>query len=430
MLTIRRFEERSLENYTLGKIGGFLHLYIGEEAVAVGTITALERRDHVITHYRDHGYAIARGVALGPLMAELFGKATGVSKGKGGSMHLADVTRNLWGGYAIVGGHLPLATGLAFASQYLKEGRIVAAYFGDGATDAGAFHESMNLASVWKLPVVFICENNEFGMGVRVSEASATATMSEKAANYNMPVRQVDGMDPLATRQLIRQAIVEEMERDERVFIMGEDIDAYGGSYAVTAGLARRFGKERVRDTPISETVIVGAGCGAAMGGLRPIVELMTINFSLVAMDQIINNAAKIHSMFGGQINVPLVIRAPAGWTQLSATHSQSLEAWFAHTPGLKVVMPSTPYDHKGLLKSAVRDPDPVMYIEHTLLYGSFKGDVPDGEILVQIGQSDVKRAHTDITIVTYSRMVQVSLKVAERLAQEGIEAEIGRAHV
>ena len=206
MLTIRRFEERSLENYTLGKIGGFLHLYIGEEAVAVGTISALERRDHVITHYRDHGYAIARGVPLGPLMAELFGKATGVSKGKGGSMHLADVTRNLWGGYAIVGGHLPLAAGLAFASQYLKEGRIVAAYFGDGATDAGAFHESMNLASVWKLPVVFICENNEFGMGVRVSEASATATMSEKAANYNMPVRQVNGMDLLATRQLMLEA--------------------------------------------------------------------------------------------------------------------------------------------------------------------------------------------------------------------------------
>ena len=232
-------------------------------------------------------------------------------------------------------------------------------------------------------------------------------------------------MSDITVREAIRQAIVEEMERDERVFIMGEDIDAYGGSYAVTAGLARRFGKERVRDTPISETVIVGAGCGAAMGGLRPIVELMTINFSLVAMDQIINNVAKIHSMFGGQVNVPLVIRAPAGWTQLSATHSQSLEAWFAHTPGLKVVMPSTPYDHKGLLKSAVRDPDPVMYIEHTLLYGSFKGDVPDGEILVPIGQSDVKRAGTDLTIVTYSRMVQVSLKVAERLAQEGIEAEI-----
>ena len=186
-----------------------------------------------------------------------------------------------------------------------------------------------------------------------------------------------------------------------------------------------------MRDTPISETVIVGAGCGAAMGGLRPIVELMTINFSLVAMDQIINNVAKIHSMFGGQVNVPLVIRAPAGWTQLSATHSQSLEAWFAHTPGLKVVMPSTPYDHKGLLKSAVRDPDPVMYIEHTLLYGSFKGDVPEGEILVPIGQSDVKRAGTDLTIVTWSREVMFSLEAADKLAADGIDvAKTNRALV
>lgn len=206
MLTIRRFEEKSLENYTLGKIGGFLHLYIGEEAVAVGTISALRPEDHVVTHYRDHGYPIARGTPLGPLMAELFGKATGVSKGKGGSMHLADVQRNFWGGYAIVAGHMPLAVGLAFASNYNREGRIAACYFGDGATDAGAFHESMNLASVWKLPVVFVCENNEFGMGVRLATASSTATMSEKAANYSMMVRQVNGMDVLAVRQAMLEA--------------------------------------------------------------------------------------------------------------------------------------------------------------------------------------------------------------------------------
>lgn len=206
MLTIRRFEEKALENYTLGKIGGFLHLYIGEEAVAVGSISALDPQDHIVTHYRDHGYPIARGTPLGPLMAELFGKATGVSRGKGGSMHLADVKRNFWGGYAIVAGHLPLAVGLAFASKYKKEGRIAAVYFGDGATDAGAFHESMNLASVWKLPVVFVCENNEFGMGVRLELASSTRTMCEKAANYGMPVRQVNGMDVLATRQAMLEA--------------------------------------------------------------------------------------------------------------------------------------------------------------------------------------------------------------------------------
>jgi pyruvate dehydrogenase E1 component beta subunit len=232
-------------------------------------------------------------------------------------------------------------------------------------------------------------------------------------------------MAEITVREAIKQALIEEMERDDRVFIMGEDIDAYGGSYAITGGLSKRFGTHRVLDTPISETVIVGAGCGAAMGGLRPIVELMTINFSLVAMDQIINNVAKLHSMFGGQIRVPMVIRAPAGWTQLAATHSQSLEAWFAHTPGLKVVMPSTPYDHKGLLKAAIRDEDPVMFIEHTLLYSTFKGEVPDGDYLVPIGKSDVKRAGKDVTIVTYSRMLQLSLKVADALAKEGIDVEV-----
>ncbi len=232
-------------------------------------------------------------------------------------------------------------------------------------------------------------------------------------------------MAQITVREAIKQALIEEMERDDRVFIMGEDIDAYGGSYAITGGLSKRFGTHRVLDTPISETVIVGAGCGAEMGGLRPIVELMTINFSLVAMDQIINNVAKLHSMFGGQIRVPMVIRAPAGWTQLAATHSQSLEAWFAHTPGLKVVMPSTPYDHKGLLKAAIRDEDPVMFIEHTLLYGTFKGEVPDGDYLVPIGKSDVKRSGKDLTIVTYSRMVQLGLKVADTLAKEGIDVEI-----
>ncbi len=219
MVTIRRFEERALENYTLGKIGGFLHLYIGEEAVAVGSISALEPRDHIVTHYRDHGYPIARGSELGPLMAELFGKETGVSKGKGGSMHLADVKRNFWGGYAIVAGHLPLAVGLAFASKYRQEGRVAAVYFGDGATDAGAFHESMNLASVWKLPVLFICENNEFGMGVRLNEASSTPTMCEKAANYGMPVRRVDGMDVLAMREATLEAAEHARSGEGPVFL-------------------------------------------------------------------------------------------------------------------------------------------------------------------------------------------------------------------
>jgi pyruvate dehydrogenase E1 component subunit beta len=225
-------------------------------------------------------------------------------------------------------------------------------------------------------------------------------------------------------REAVREAIREEMQRDERVFIMGEEVGVWGGSYAVTRGLRDEFGDQRVRDTPIAEAAIIGTAVGAAMGGLRPIAELMTINFSLVAMDQIVNNAAKIHYMFAGQAKVPLVIRTPAGWGQLAATHSQTFEAWFAHVPGLTVVMPATPYDAKGLLKSAIRSENPVMFIEHARLYG-VKGEVPDEEYTLPIGKSDVKRAGRDATIVTYSRMLYVALNAAEKLAQEGIECEV-----
>src|SRR5512145_1755442 len=214
------------------------------------------------------------------------------------------------------------------------------------------------------------------------------------------------------------------MARDDRVFVLGEEVGVWGGTYAVTRGLRDEFGDKRVRDTPIAEDAIVGTAVGAAMGGLRPIAELMTINFSLVAMDQIVNNAAKIRYMFGGQMRVPIVIRTPAGWGQLAATHSQSFEAWFAHLPGLIVVMPSTPYDAKGLLKSAIRSDNPVMFIEHARLYG-VKGEVPDEEYTLPIGVSEVKRPGRDVTIVTYSRMLHVALGAAEVLAKNGIECEV-----
>ena len=225
-------------------------------------------------------------------------------------------------------------------------------------------------------------------------------------------------------RDAIREALREEMLRDELVLIMGEEVGVWGGTYAVTRGFYDEFGERRILDTPIAEDAIVGAAVGAAMGGLRPVAELMTINFSLVAMDQIVNNAAKIHFMFGGQARVPLVIRAPTGWGQLAATHSQSLEAWFAHLPGLLVVMPATPYDAKGLLKTAIRSDNPVMFIEHARLYG-VKGEVPDGEFTLPIGVSDVKRPGRDITIVSYSRMLHVALGAASVLAKDGIECEV-----
>jgi len=231
-------------------------------------------------------------------------------------------------------------------------------------------------------------------------------------------------MPQMQYREALKSAMREEMMRDERVFIMGEEVGIWGGSYAVTRGLYDEFGDKRVRDTPIAESAIIGAAVGAAMGGLRPIAELMTINFSLVAIDQIVNHAAKIHYMFGGQFNVPLVIRTPAGWGQLAATHSQSFEAWYASLPGLVVAMPGTPYDAKGMLKNAIRSENPVMFIEHSRLYG-VTGEVPDEDYTVPFGKSDVKRAGKDVTIVTYSRMLHVSLAAAEKLAADGIECEV-----
>jgi pyruvate dehydrogenase E1 component beta subunit len=234
-------------------------------------------------------------------------------------------------------------------------------------------------------------------------------------------------MRTITYRDALREAIREEMLRDERVFIMGEDIAGYGGTYAVTKGLYEEFGEKRVRDTPLAEEVITGVAIGAALGGLRPILELMTINFSLLASDLLVNSAAKMRYMFGGQPAVPCVVRMPSGGgAQRAAQHSQLFETWYAHIPGLKVVMPATPYDVKGMLKAAVRDPDPVLFIEHELLY-NVKGEVPDEDVeyTVPLDRGEVKRPGEDITIITFSRMLHVSLQAAEDLAKEGIEAEV-----
>src|SRR5512136_2495423 len=233
-------------------------------------------------------------------------------------------------------------------------------------------------------------------------------------------------MARITYREAIAQALREEMHRDERVFIMGEEVGVWGGSYAVTRGFLDEFGEKRVKDTPIAESVIAGAATGAAMAGLRPVAEIMTINFAFLALDQIVNHAAKLHSMFGGRIRVPLVIRTVGGGgRQLGATHSQTPDVIFAHFPGLKVVAPGTPADAKGLLKSAIRDDDPVFFIEHATLY-QVKGEVPDDEAyLVPIGVSDVKREGKDVTIVSYSKMLQAALDAAGKLVEEGIDAEV-----
>jgi pyruvate dehydrogenase E1 component beta subunit len=232
-------------------------------------------------------------------------------------------------------------------------------------------------------------------------------------------------MPKITMRQAITDALREEMHRDENVFIMGEEVGMWGGTYAVTRGFYDEFGAKRIRDTPISEMVIGGAAAGAAMNGLRPIAEFMTINFAFLALDAIINHAAKVHYMFGGQMKCPVVFRAPGGGgRQLGATHSHTPDVIFAHFPGLKVVSPATAYDAKGLLKSAIRDDDPVMFIEHHTLY-QIRDEVPEGEYLVPIGQSDVKREGTDVTIVGYAQGLQVALDAAAKLAEEGISAEV-----
>ncbi len=232
-------------------------------------------------------------------------------------------------------------------------------------------------------------------------------------------------MREITYAEAIREAMSEEMRRDENVFLMGEDVGLYGGAFGVTVGMFEEFGEERVRDTPISEAVIAGAAAGAAVTGMRPVAEIMFMDFTTIAMDSLVNQAAKMRYMFGGKAKVPMVLRCPAGsGTGAAAQHSQSLEAWFCHVPGLKVVAPSTPADAKGLLKSAIRDDNPVIFVEQKLLYRK-KGIVPEEEFIIPLGKADIKRKGTDVTIITYGRMAESVLSAAADMEQEGISIEV-----
>ncbi|MFL5752357.1 MAG: pyruvate dehydrogenase complex E1 component subunit beta [Bacteroidia bacterium] len=232
-------------------------------------------------------------------------------------------------------------------------------------------------------------------------------------------------MKTVEFREALREALTEEMRRDEKVFLMGEEVAEYNGAYKVSKGMLAEFGPKRVIDTPIAELGFAGIGVGAAMNGLRPVIEFMTFNFSLVAIDQVINSAAKTMSMSGGQYSVPIVFRGPtASAGMLSSQHSQAFESWYANCPGLKVVVPSNPYDAKGLLKSAIRDNDPVIFMESEQMYGD-KGEIPEGEYVIPIGVADIKKAGTDVTLVTFGKITKVALKAAEELAKENISAEV-----
>ena len=232
-------------------------------------------------------------------------------------------------------------------------------------------------------------------------------------------------MREIQFREAVAEAMSEEMRKDERIYLMGEEVAEYNGAYKASKGMLAEFGSKRVIDTPISELGFSGIGVGSAMNGLRPIIEFMTFNFSLVAIDQIISNAAKMRQMSGGQFNIPIVFRGPtASAGQLGATHSQAFESWFANCPGLKVVVPSNPYDAKGLLKAAIRDDDPVIFMESEQMYGD-KGEVPESEYILPLGVADIKREGKDVTIVSFGKIIKEAFKAADELAEEGIEAEI-----
>jgi len=550
MIRIRRFEDKCAELYTQEKIRGFLHLYDGEEAVAAGVIPVLGPDDKIVATYREHGHALVRGVSMNAVMAEMYGKAEGCSGGRGGSMHLFDAETNFFGGNAIVGGGLPLAGGLALADRMRGDTHVTACFFGEGAVAEGEFHEALNLATLWPLPVLFICENNGYAMGSALARTEAETDIHAKAASYGIEAHQVDGMDVVAVeaaarkairriretgapvflecrtyrfrahsmfdaqlyrdkaevdewrekgpivrfqnwllenhlihpedlsaiedrvakeideavafaeagtwepverltahvlgeappispaapsgetveityREAVKQAIRDAMHRDDRVFLMGEDVGAYGGCYAVSKGLMDEFGQERIRDTPLSESGFTGVGIGAAANGMRPIVELMTVNFSLLALDQIMNTAATIRHMSGGQFGVPLVIRMATGaGKQLAAQHSHSLEGWYAHIPGLRILAPATVEDARGMLWTALQDPDPVLIFENVMLY-NMAGRIDAAAGPLDITKAAVRREGTDLSLITYGGSLFKTLDAAEELAADGISAEV-----
>ncbi len=552
MLRIRAFEERLLALFREGALRGTAHVCLGQEAVAAGACAALGQADLVTSNHRGHGHLIAKGGDPARIMAELFGTATGYSLGRGGSQHMAAPDCGFLGSNGITAGGMPIAAGAALSLQLRNVPAICLCFFGDGATAQGAFHEAVNLAAVWTLPVVFLCENNLYAMGTHVRATCPTATVAERAAGYGLAYETVDGNDPEAveaavarardralagegpgfvealtwrkaghsrsdtctyraaedeahwdTRDPIRvlrahlidagtltpadadalaQTAADEVEaavraareaaplpveragdlvyptlrpaalpppaagaaqartcsyadalhralaralQDESVVLLGEDIADYQGAFRVTRDLYERFGANRVRNTPISENGIVGAGVGAALTGLRPVVEIMFMDFLLLALDQLGNHAAKFSYIFGGQARVPLTLRTPAGGRRgYGATHSQCFESLLLGIPGLKIFNPATVQDAYDLLLAAVFDDAPVAFVEHKLLYGQ-TGTLDPTAAPLPPGTARVVRPGSHLTIVTFSHMLGLAEQAADFLARDGVEAEV-----
>jgi 2-oxoisovalerate dehydrogenase E1 component len=550
---IRAFDDKAQQ--LIGSAQAFFVHYPvrGHEIISAAVRAATESSDYMTATYRGLADEVAKGVPLRELWAEMLGRATGTSKGRGGPMHIADPEHGLMLCTGIVGGGIPIATGLALSSQLRDDGRVTICNFGDGASNIGAFHESLNLASVWSLPVVYVCQNNRYGEHTRFADTQRTAGVVDRAPAYAMKGIQVDGMDPVATfeaaseavdharrgdgpvllecltfrtlghvlsdkneymdpdelatqkandpvpryrawliekghadqaalaaiddrmraevdeayeqaladpladpatviedlyapardvvepgedapsaeqmtyRNAINQGLDQAMEADPEVFVLGEDVadSAGGGVFHITEGLSARHGDARVRNTPIAEEGFVGAAVGAAIAGMRPVPEVMFMDFLGVCFDQLANHAAKLRYMSGGRTPVPMTLRVSmVGGTPIGAQHSQSLEALLMHTPGLKVVMPSTPYDAKGLMIACIEDDDPCVFIESTALFMK-RGPVPTEPYRIPIGRAATRRTGDDVTIISYGRLMADVLKAAGQLDGEGTSVEV-----
>jgi 2-oxoisovalerate dehydrogenase E1 component len=551
MKLVRQCEEQLARAHQRGLVHGACHTYVGQEAIAVGVCDHLRTEDVVFSTHRGHGHALAKGVSPFELMAELFGRAAGCSRGRGGSMHLFAPEVGLLGTSGIVGPCILQAAGAGYSFRLLKTDRVAVAFFGDGAVNNGAFHEGLNLAGIWKLPVLFVCENNQFATEVPFEYAAGNPDVASRGAAYGMPGVLVDGNDVLAIReasgeavrrarrgdgptllecrtyrtrphaegmgdygyrtreeveawrercpirrlrdhlqandpgiadelseidaeidrevddalgqaeaspwpdpadaathvyaeprtlsstslpdpgrsvtwmQATLEALAAEMEADPRIFVLGEGIGKRGGNFRTTAGLYDRFGPERLRDTPISERGFTGLAGGAAMTGTRPVIDFMFADFLLDAVGEVVNQIAKMQYMSSGRLKMPVLLRGCIGIGHSAATHhSGSYYSMYAHFPGLRVVVPSNPYDAKGLLHHALRCDDPVFFLEHRELL-SLKGPVPETAYEIPFGQAAVVREGRDVTVVALALMVQKSLQACDVLANEGLSVEL-----
>lgn len=539
MRRIRSFEERVSVLYRDGEIPGFCHVSIGQESVAAGVCAALRPTDVITSTHRGHGHVLAKGTDPEGMFAELMGRASGVCRGLGGSMHIADPKLGVFGANGIVGAGLPIAVGAGLAARARGAGDVAVAFFGDGAVAQGTFHESLNLAALRRLPVLFACENNKIAE-FSTSETQHPVPPAARGAAYGIESTTVDGADvglvaataaglverlragegpflleveverwhghyegdplgyrPAGARELmeakdpvararagldegvareiddrveaemaaaleaaraaepateldlrtylwaptvvtgrddvgegvvrymdaIRSALEDALDADPSVYVAGVDVST--GIFRVTSGLAERFGRDRIIDTPISESALIGSSVGAAMAGMRPVAELMFVDFIGVCFDQLLNQAAKLRFMTGGAVDIPLVVRTQYGaGRSAGAQHSQSLEGLLAAVPGLCVVVPSTPADAYGLLRTAIEERNPVVFIEHRHLYGR-KGPAPGRDHRVPLGSAAVVRPGADVTVCAVGRQVHQCVAAATALAGEGIEVEV-----